>query len=145
MRCASSKNCRIRLGVHGSTSLETALVLLPFLMLLFAGIDLGRFFMTTQSMLMLVTNAGHAALVANTANASMPCGVNSWPDGTALVPLLDPTQVNLCMAATGFDEFGHVTGVTVTVTYPFTTFMPLPSGFSWLPSGNLTRSITYSY
>ena len=51
--------------------METALIMLPLLILMFAAVDLGRYFITTQSLLMLVNGAlydlavdGRAAEVA---------------------------------------------------------------------------------
>jgi hypothetical protein len=137
MSFVSNSGRRGWLGSAGVTSLELALVLLPFLFLMTAVFDLGRYLFTVQSMVTLMTEAARYSKVYP--DQTPLCGVNTWPNTATVAPLLDPTQVNLCI--TSLNPTYGVMQVQVTVTYPFTAATP---GLSTL-DGTLTETATYSY
>jgi hypothetical protein len=133
MSFGSNKRGQGRLGRAGATSLELALVLLPFLVLLLGTFDLARYFFTVQAIETLTTDAaryavvnGNAAVTKPSTGPYGPLGIDTWASETNVpVPaLLDPTQGTICISyAATLLGFG-VNTVQVTVVYPFTAMLP---------------------
>ncbi|MGA3399361.1 MAG: TadE family protein [Acetobacteraceae bacterium] len=124
------------LGSAATTSVEFALVLTAFLWLLLGTIDLARYFLTVQAVVGLLGEAGRVSLMdPNWA----PCGNNSWTDIATISPLLDASQVYLCVYQ-GESGVGPNT-VSLTVSYPFTPYTPGLGGLA----GTITEATSYSY
>lgn len=135
MSSVSNRIRRCLIGREGVTSLEFALVFVPFLWLMFGIFDIGRYFFTVQSMVTLMTAAERCVIV----NPNQ----QNWPGclGTGtLVPLLDPSLVSVAISGPS-NSPGAVTQIQVTVTYQFAAITP---GLGLL-SGPLTETTTYSY
>jgi len=120
----------------GTTSVEFALILVAFLWLLLGIIDLSRYFYTVQAVVGLLGEAGRVSLMDPD---WQPCGTASWSDAATIAPLLDASQVYVCVTQ-GPGGVG-VNTVNVMVTYPFTPFTP---GLSAL-AGTITETTNYSY
>jgi UDP-N-acetylmuramyl pentapeptide phosphotransferase/UDP-N-acetylglucosamine-1-phosphate transferase len=131
-------NRRPRVDDAGVTSLEVALVFGIFVILMFGTIDLSRYFFSQHELNGLVAAAARQGLIDPTFT---PCGgpPNSWSAFPAIVPLLDQSQVGLCVTQPFFPLGVQV--LTVTGTYNFTTITPGLDGLS----GMMTASVTYQY
>jgi Flp pilus assembly protein TadG len=120
--------------------MEFGIVMLVFLPVLFACMDLGRYFLIEQSLRSFAAEASRAALVDQTVNSanysrtvkiagsysgsgSFPTSINTGNPLNAIVPLLDPNQLTLTISQTASNS--AVVGVTVTATYNFTALVPL--------------------
>lgn len=141
MSCGSSK-LQLSLGRAGSASLETALVLLAFLTLLFGAMDLGRYLLTIQSMQTLLGMAQRAAVVGNysigsTGDCPLVSSISTSMPFTP-PPFLDPTTT-LCVISTA--NSGSGTLVTIQVSSAFTSYTP---GLSAL-TGTLNESAQVAY
>jgi Flp pilus assembly protein TadG len=148
MSFVSNSRRRGGLGCAGVTSLELALVIVPFLWMLLGIFDLGRYLFTVQSMVTLMTDAQRTVLVAvenqnQTTNFHGLYTLDEWSaaTGAVLPPLLFDTahgQVNVT-----FQGGYGVTQVQVQVIYPF-HFLPL---FWFLdpPKNLLQEAAIYSY
>jgi TadE-like protein len=127
MSPASSRRRGPPLGQAGSSSLEFALVAVPFLLLLIAGMDLGRYFITQHSLRTLTSEAARATLVAcYGATGSCPLPKVNWQTVEARVPFLNSALLNpLPTANQGApDPSTGVRIISVTVSYPFTFTLP---------------------
>jgi Flp pilus assembly protein TadG len=130
MSLASNRRLRPALGQTGTASLEFALVALPFFLLMFAGMDLGRYFITRHSLHTLTSEAARSILV-NCFNQSAQCNLLPVDKSTvaAKVPFLvsgQITWVNANQSAPAANT--GVRTVTVSVTYPFTFVLPAWTG-----------------
>jgi hypothetical protein len=153
---SSSNNARReRLGRAGVTSVEWALVAATFVFMILSIIDMGWFMIVNQSLTTLMTEAGRQTLV--TPNDYPNCGIGLWPQGTQITPLLDPSQVYVCVnpyatsvGANGDPVAGTIV-VTVSVSYPYTALMPwmaVLNGSCYMPDGTtsaICQSTTYVY
>lgn len=150
----SSKHSR-RPSSAGVTSLELALVLVPFLLIVMATFDIARYLFTVQAMVSLMTDSARYVMVQN-AGGSYGTGFSSAqqtiaafigttgaPQGVTPSPLLDPTQGQISINFLNQNSLPPlgVSQIQVIVTYPFTANTP---GLSLL-SGTLTETATYSY
>jgi Flp pilus assembly protein TadG len=133
MSFVSNRTSQGRLGRAGATSLELALVLIPFLLLMFGTFDLARYFFTVQAIETLTTDAaryavinGNAAVTKPSTGPYGPLGIDIWASQTNVpVPaLLDPTQGTICIAYGATVAGLGVNRVQVTVVYPFTAMLP---------------------
>jgi Flp pilus assembly protein TadG len=145
MSPASTRRYRRVLGQSGTASLEFALVSLPFLLILIAGMDLGRYFLTQHSLRTLISVATRSALIycygasgvctlttplAQTAETKVPfltAGSITWPSGL-------PTQ-------TAPNPGTGVRTITVTARYPFTFILPVWTGLN----GPITETTSMQY
>ncbi|MEJ0020222.1 MAG: TadE/TadG family type IV pilus assembly protein [Acetobacteraceae bacterium] len=118
--------------------METALILLPLLTLMFAGIDLGRYFLTTQSLVNLVNEATRRSL----ADSRWQVSCTTWSESTRIAPFLDPARLKVCVYPNS-DAYQH-NGVWVEATYEFETITPLPPVLNWL-AGPLRVENNVSY
>jgi len=128
-------------GSKGVTSLEFAVVLVPFLWMTFAIFDIGRYLFTIQAMVTVMTEAERLAVV-NPSSAILICG--PWANTATITPLLDSSQTNVCITSINSPNTGggSVSQFQVTVTYPFNTVTP---GLGALDSTALTQTATISY
>jgi Flp pilus assembly protein TadG len=132
------------LGQAGTTSLEFALVATAFFAIMFAGMDLGRYFITQHSLRTLTSELVRATMVqcAGTSTACTLSGANVTTaenkvpflvQGNFVVP---PTSTRTAInPATG------VMTITASASYPF-TFVFL--GFTGL-SGPIAETTHLSY
>ena len=143
---SSVSNKRRRgLGCAGISSLEFALVFVPFIWLMTGIFDIGRYFFTIQSMVTLMSEAERYSML-NPLWA--PCGTDSWAGAATLAPLLDPTEINLCVTplnGVGTNGPGAVTQIQLTVSYPFTAITPGLGLLDHTSSNPLTQTATISY
>jgi Flp pilus assembly protein TadG len=130
----------------GTASLEFALVAIPFLFLLIAGMDLGRYFITQHSLRTLISEAVRATLVSCYGSSS-GCSLPSASQTTvaAKVPFLasgsitwvTPPNQGAPNASTG------VRTISVTVSYPFTFILPIWTSLN--ANSPITESTTFQY
>lgn len=129
MSFASSRRRPGALGSAGTTSLEMAVILSAFLVLLLGITDVARYLMTLQSVDYLATTAARAGVASATfalgsTSGSCPTVASSTLPFTA-PPFLDPATT-LCViqtTATG----GTV--VTAQASAPFVSVTPVVSAF----------------
>lgn len=147
-----------RLGRAGVTSLEFALVAVPFLWLILAVTDLGQYFFTVQAMTTMVADMQRFMMLAP--DGAVGCyPFNARPNTSTIIQppsapplMLDPAQGTVCitnLAATGPANGGGVNWIQVTVQYPF---VPITPGLGALSATNdgvvdnrLSQQATYSY
>jgi Flp pilus assembly protein TadG len=152
MSPASSNRARRRQRTRGATSMEFGIVMLVFLPVLFACMDLGRYFLIEESLRSFAAEASRAALADQTVNPNnygrtvnisgtysgstgFPTSINTGNAVNAIVPLLDPSQLSLTISQTSSGS--AVLGVTVTATYNFTALVPL---WSTVLNGAITET-----
>src|SRR5690348_10073812 len=115
-----SARCRRRpIGEKGSTSLEFAFVAIPFLFLLIAGMDLGRYFITQHSLRTLGAETMRAMLIqcfGQAAACSLPAA--SRQSAIATVPYLAPASIVLAASQTAPAAGTGFRTITVTAQYP---------------------------
>lgn len=140
-----SNKVRRRQRNAGTASLELALVLIGFLMLLLGTIDIARYLFTMQTVSFLADRAARAAVV----NSSFALGSvgESCPtvSGSTLpftAPPFDPaTTMCVLQNETASQSGGYV--VTVTVSAPFTSVTPGLSALTGTSQITETLQITY--
>jgi Flp pilus assembly protein TadG len=135
---------RLLAGRAGTASLEFALVALPFILLMLAGMDLGRYFITKHSLHTLTSEAVRSMLV-NCFNQAAQCNLSATNKSTVatMVPFLDPNSVTWVTAnQSAPDPATGVRTVTVNVTYPFTFAL---SAWSSLFSSGISDTTSLQY
>jgi hypothetical protein len=126
------------LGTRGSTSMETALVFIPFMFIMIATTDLGRWFLTQHSLRTLSAEAARATMVACYAAGTCSLSSTAKAQVQALTPFLASGSTTLNASQT---VVGGVRTITVTATYPF-NFIFAP----WTDlSGTITETTNLSY
>lgn len=131
MSPASNSWRRHSLGQDGTSSLEFALVAIPFVFMLLATMDLGRYFITAHSVHTLVDEATRSAVVN--------CfGLQSCNYGTAVptpsvvwnkVPFLSSSVTGASLTASqSYDTGTGIRTITTTATYPFSFVLPAWTG-----------------
>jgi hypothetical protein len=138
MSSVSNKRKKRGRWQSGVTSLELALVMVPFFLMMLGTFDLVRYLYTEQALLTVMSEAGRFAMTVPR-NQWQICGIGSWAETASLAPLLDAQQVNVCIGSV--NTVGIVNQVQVTVQYPFTATTPLLSALD----GTLTQTTIYSY
>jgi Flp pilus assembly protein TadG len=119
----------------GATSLELALVTVAFLTLLVGSMDLGRYYLVAHSIRTAASEAARAALLDTTmSDCDTPKAKVS-----ALVPLLDPTALSVCV--TQFPFVSGVNTITATVTYTFSAISPMLAALN----GTITETTVIKY
>jgi Flp pilus assembly protein TadG len=144
MSRAFVKRRRLLTGRAGTASLEFALVALPFILLMLAGMDLGRYFITKHSLHTLTSEAARSMLV-NCFNQAAQCNLSATSKSTVatMVPFLDPNGVTWVTAnQSAPDPATGVRTVTVNVTYPFTFVL---SAWSSLFSSGISDTTSLQY
>jgi hypothetical protein len=117
---------RLTLGRSGTSSLEFAIVVVPFVLIIIAGMDLGRYFLTQHSLRTLTSEAVRAMLIAcYGATAACPMGSSDKAAVAAKVPFLVAGSISWPTANQSAPNAstGERT-ISVTVTYPFTFILP---------------------
>ena len=142
MSLASNKRRRSR---SGTTSLEFALVATPFVFLLMAGMDLGRYFITQHSLRTLVSEAVRATLIScygSTTSCNLPSA--SKTTVAAKVPFLTSGSISWGTANQGAPNASTgVRTISVTASYPFTFI--LPAWVSLNASSPITETTSFQY
>ena len=113
------------LGQAATSTLEFALVAIPFLFMLIAGMDLGRYFITKHCLHTLTDEAVRLTMVA-CFNQTASCSLSStnWQTVEGNVPFLAPSSLNPAPTATQtLNTSTGIRTITVTATYPFTFFL----------------------
>jgi Flp pilus assembly protein TadG len=144
MSPAFGRYCQATLGRSGTASLEFALVAIPFVFILIAGMDLGRYFITQHSLRTLTSEAVRATLlVCNASNIACPLPSGSKTAVWAKVPFLSSTSQNASLAAnqTAPDSTTGVRTITATVNYQITFILPAWTGLN----GTITETTSLSY
>ena len=123
--CADNRAAgrRRHLGRRGSVSVEFTLAAAGLITLLLAGLDLGRYFFTAQSLSYLVGEAARGGAVTVTAGCAS--GVATY---AARAPMLKPAQLTLQLCTYPPKSTGNDTAFTrldVTASYPFSFLLPL--------------------
>jgi Flp pilus assembly protein TadG len=121
-----SRRRRPLLGQAGTATLEFALVAIPFLFLLIAGTDLGRYFITKHSLHTLTDEAVRLTMVT-CFNQTASCSLSStnWQKVETNVPFLSPSSLNPTPTATQtLNTAIGIRTITVTATYPFAFILP---------------------
>jgi Flp pilus assembly protein TadG len=131
MSPGSSSQRRPRLGHAGTATLEFALVAIPFVFILLAGMDLGRYFITQHSLRTLVSEAARATLVycygaTGSCSLTPSTGTVNWQTVEAKVPFLQSASLTPTPTAnqSAPDPNTGVRTISVTVNYPFTFLLP---------------------
>ena len=126
MSCASSSLRRPSRGQAGTASLEFALVAVPFFLLIVAVTDLGRYFITRDSLRTLTSDAARSAVVncdglgACSFTTAVPSPQTLW----AKAPFLSYGQTGSSLTASQSVDANGVRTITVTAQYPFAFILP---------------------
>jgi uncharacterized membrane protein len=140
------RRCRAVLGRSGTASLEFALVAIPFVFLLLAGMDLGRYFITQHSLRTLISEAARSALVncSSLGNCSYAQAVPSPSIVWAKVPFLSSALPLASLTASQtIDISSGIRTISVTGKYPFSFILPLWTGIANL--NPIIESTTLQY
>jgi Flp pilus assembly protein TadG len=142
---AFSNKRQRELGCRGATALEFALVAAPFIFLMLAGMDLGRYFITEHSLRTLTSEAVRATLIACYASTT-PCSLPAATQSTiwSKVPFLDATATGASLSVTWSppDASASVRTITVTASYPFAFVLPM---WTSLFSSAITETTSLQY
>ena len=133
------------MGRSGTTSLQFALVAVPFVFLLMAGMDLGRYFITQHSLRTLVSEAVRATLVSCYGSASA-CNLPSASETTvaAKVPFLTSGSITWVTASqTAPNASTGVRTISVSVSYPFTFILPVWTSLN--ANSPIAQSTSFQY
>jgi Flp pilus assembly protein TadG len=144
MSPVSSSGRPPRLGREGTTSLEFALVAVAFFSIMFACMDLGRYFITQHSLRTLTSELIRATLVQCSGTTSA-CSLSATNiEATeAKVPFLVASAITLSPVPTrsAVDPSTGVMTVTASASYAFTFTLPVLSSLS----GPISNSTQLSY
>ena len=126
-RRRSNRRRRLSPRQAGTTSLEFALVAVPFFFLLIAATDLGRYFITRHSLRTLTSEAARSAVVNcfGPGACSFATAVPSPPDLWTKTPFLTYGQPGSSLTASQSVAPNGVRTITVTAQYPFTFILPV--------------------
>jgi TadE-like protein len=131
MSCVTNRFRLRQLGRQGTTSLEFALVAIPFLFILIAGMDLGRYFITQHSLRTLTAEAARSAMV-NCFGSTGAC--NLTPVQKTAVetasPFLVPGNFLTFTVSQSAPSGDGVRTITVTAIYPFSFILPVWAGLN---------------
>jgi hypothetical protein len=150
---SSVSNRRRRLGSAGVASLEFALIMVPFLWMVLAVFDLGRYLFTVQAMVTLVTDTQRYVML-NTEDGVPPGCVdfNAWSNTTSAGPPpvgLDASLGTICVTFVNQQTGWSAIQVLVSVQYPFVAITPGLSALTSLMTDQgdyrLIEQATYSY
>jgi hypothetical protein len=122
----SNKRSGSSLGQAGASSLEFALVAVPFSFLLIAATDLGRYFITQHSLRTLTSVAARSVMVNCFGLGACPfaTAVPSPQQVWAKVPFLNSALSGASLTASQVLDPTGVRVVTVSAQYPFTFILP---------------------
>jgi Flp pilus assembly protein TadG len=122
----------------GSASLEFAFVVVPFLVLLVAAMDLARYFVTQQLLRTVTVAAARECMVLVTGGATDCNTIQAQVESIA--PILNPGLLNISASSPLTDTKKKATTVTITSTYPFTFVLPFWAAESGVLSAETTLS-----
>ena len=124
--------------------LQFAFVAIPFVLLLLAGMDLGRYFITQHSLRTLVSEAVRATMITCYGNTSL-CNLPSANETTvaAQAPFLNSGSITWVTANQSAPDANGVRTISVTVSYPF--IFVLPAWVSLNASSPITESISFQF
>ncbi len=119
------------LGQAGTTSIEFAVLALPLILIMLAGMDLGRYFITQQSLHTLTSEAARAAVVncfgLNPCATPVPTPAILW----AKVPSLNSAAPGASLSVTqSRNATTGVRTVTATAHYEFAFVLPAWTGLN---------------
>lgn len=142
---AFNRRHRTLSGQAGTSSLEFALVAAPFVFMMVAGMDLGRYFITRDSLHTLVDEAVRSAVV-NCFNlkicpygTAVPTPSNLWNK----VPFLQQGLAGASLTTSQtFDTTTGTRTITATANYPFAFVLPAWTG---LYSTGITETTKLKY
>jgi TadE-like protein len=133
------------LRLSGTSSLEFALVAVPFVFMMFGGMELGRYFITRHSLHTLVDETARSAVVNCFNQKTCPYGTavptpsNLW----STVPFLQQSLPGASLTASQtFDTATGTRTITVTANYPFAFVLPAWTG---LYSSGITETTKLKY
>jgi Flp pilus assembly protein TadG len=147
MKCASDRRCPRDLGRAGTVSLEFALIAIPFFLLTFAAMDLGRFFITWHSLRTLTSELARATLVyCASASYGSSCPLPSSIEQSILqskTPLLYATSANFASTPTASRSaaVAGVATITASASYNFSFVVPAWTGLTGPISSSATLSV----
>lgn len=145
MSLASNRWLRTPLGRSGSVGLQFAFVAIPFVLLLLAGMDLGRYFITRHSLRTLISETVRATLIScygSTGACNLPSA--SKTTVAAKVPFLNSASITWVTANQSAPNASTgVKTITVTVSYPF--IFVLPAWVSLNATSPITESISFQF
>lgn len=122
MSCAFNKSGRWRLGRAGVTSLEFALVVWLFLMVMLGSVDLGRYYLVQHSLRTVAAEAARTWLAYdNNSNRNLSAQPTT-ASVAAIAPFLDVQDLTVTVNQ---PNNSGITIITVTATYTFTAWSPL--------------------
>jgi hypothetical protein len=128
----------------GTASLEFALVAIPFVFMLIAGMDLGRYFITQHSLRTLISEAARSAVIncfglgACNYQTAVPSPATVW----AKVPFLSSAGPSASLTTS--QTINNATGIrtiTATATYGLTFILPVWTGLN----GTITETTRRNY
>jgi hypothetical protein len=129
----------------GTSSLEFALVAVPFVFMLVGGMDLGRYFITRHSLHTLVDETARSAVVncfnqkACPYGTAVPTPSNLW----SKVPFLQQSLAGASLTVSQtFDTTTGIRTITATANYPFAFALPAWTG---LYSTGITETTNLKY
>jgi len=133
----------MRLGRDGTSSIEFAIVAVVFFNIIFATMDLGRYFITQHSLRTLTSELIRATMVQCVGNTAA-CQLNgaNVTAAEAKAPFLAAANFAATPTATrsAADTNGVMT-ITASASYAFQFVFPVFSGLN----GNITDAIQLSY
>jgi Flp pilus assembly protein TadG len=126
----------------GAAAMEFALIAIPFLILMIAVTDLGRYFLTQHSLRTLTAEAARTVMVS-CFNASSLCSLTPAQISVveAKAPFLIAGSTTLTASQTPPSGATGLRIVNVTAVYPFTFIFYLWNA----NSGNITETTRVSY
>jgi hypothetical protein len=119
-------------------------VAIPFLLMLIAGMDLGRYFITQHSLRTLGAEAMRATLIycfGQAAACSLPAA--NKQTATAMVPFLAGPSIVLTANQTAPVAGTGVRTITVTAQYPFAFILPAWTGLN--VNSPLTATMSFQF
>ena len=131
MSYASSRRRRRSRGQAGATSVEFALVAMPFFYLLIGAMDFGNFFITQHSLRTLSSEAVRSTMVN--------CPKGPCSNGTAIpsqqtlwaqAPFLTYGQPGSSLTANQTVDSNGIRTITVSIQYPFTFMLSILQAIS---------------
>lgn len=150
MSRASSRNRGRPLGSDGTTTLEFALVAVPFFFISFAIVDLGRYFLTQHSLRTLTSELARATLVycsgqSQTSQCTLPAtGTQSVQAAETKVPFLVADSFASTPSASrgAMNANTGVMTITASASYSFSFIAPMWANLNISP---ITESTTLNY
>jgi hypothetical protein len=118
MLSAFNRGRRFRLGCTGTASLEFALVAIPFLLMLIAGTDLGRYFLTQHSLRTATSTAARSMLIS-----CYPLGPSCTSVAEQFVPFLGTISPTVTVDAANRK-------IDISSQYSFTFILPAWAGLN---------------